>query len=229
MSRRCGSLFNSSRTPVAVELGHQDVEQQHVEPPLPEQLERLAPVLGEDDRVPFLLEAAAEQESVHPVVVGDEDRARRDESAHVGAFGRTASSARSSEPRSSSIRARRPGASSRRPSFACCSRMRQTLGEVRRPERGAVRLQCVRRPPDLGGVSLLEGVAKRREERRHVGEERIDHLGDEVVAPELAQALQCGAVDLTVGNPRRRRGIRTGGRTRFSASASTSGRIGFAT
>ena len=61
---------------VAVELGHQDVEQQQVEPLLPQQVERLAAVLREDDRVPLLLEAAAEQEPVHAVVVRDQDRAR---------------------------------------------------------------------------------------------------------------------------------------------------------
>ena len=40
---------------VAVELGHQDVEQDQVEGLLAQQLERLAAVLGEDDPVALVL------------------------------------------------------------------------------------------------------------------------------------------------------------------------------
>ncbi len=61
---------------VAVELGHQDVEQQQVEALRPQQVERLAAVLREDDGVPCCSRPRAEQEPVHPVVVGDQDRAR---------------------------------------------------------------------------------------------------------------------------------------------------------
>ena len=54
---------------VAVELGHQDVEQHQVEVLATQQVERLAAVFCEDDGVPLLLQTAAEQEPVHPVVV----------------------------------------------------------------------------------------------------------------------------------------------------------------
>src|SRR6476646_220172 len=60
---------------VAVELGHEHVEEEQVEPLLSQQVERLAAVLGEDDRVPLVLETAREQEPVHAVVVCDENRA----------------------------------------------------------------------------------------------------------------------------------------------------------
>src|ERR1700733_2428227 len=60
---------------VAVELGHQDVEQHQVEPPASQQVERFSAVFGEDDGMPALLEHAAEQELVDPVVVSDQDRA----------------------------------------------------------------------------------------------------------------------------------------------------------
>ena len=62
---------------VAVELGHQDVEQYQVEAPASQQVERFSAVFGEDDGVSVVLEPTAEQEPVHPVVVRDQDRARR--------------------------------------------------------------------------------------------------------------------------------------------------------
>src|ERR1700746_3723304 len=60
---------------VAVELRHQDVEQDEVEPLASQQLERFRAVLREHDGVPVMLEPAAEQQPVDPVVVGDQDRA----------------------------------------------------------------------------------------------------------------------------------------------------------
>jgi len=41
-----------------------------------EQIEGLTSVFCEDDRVALLLEAPAEQEQIHPVVVGDQDTER---------------------------------------------------------------------------------------------------------------------------------------------------------
>ena len=67
-------LFQDS---VAVELGHQDVEQHQVEAPASQQVERFFAVFGEDDGMPVVLEPAAEQEPVHAVVVRDQDRAGR--------------------------------------------------------------------------------------------------------------------------------------------------------
>ncbi len=63
------------QNPVAVELGHEDVEQQQVEAPASQQVERFRAVFGEDDGMPVLLEPAAEQEPVDSVVVRDQDRA----------------------------------------------------------------------------------------------------------------------------------------------------------
>ena len=61
----------------------------------------------------------------------------------------------------------------------------------------------MRRPSNLGGVPLVEGAPERRDKRRDVGEERIDHLRKEVVASEVAQALERCAVDGPVGAPGR--------------------------
>ena len=63
---------------VAVELGHQDIEQHQVEVLATQQVERLAAVLCEHDGVPLLFQPAAEQKAVHPVVVDDQDRPGRE-------------------------------------------------------------------------------------------------------------------------------------------------------
>ena len=73
---------------IAIELGHQDVEQHQVEVPATQQIERLAAVFCEDDGVTLLLQTAAEQKPVHPVVVRDQDRSgRRSVSAHDAGVG----------------------------------------------------------------------------------------------------------------------------------------------
>ncbi len=54
---------------VAVELGHQHVEQHQVKAPRAQQLERFSPVLGEDDVVPLVLEPTGEQQLVDPIVI----------------------------------------------------------------------------------------------------------------------------------------------------------------
>src|SRR6188472_2256121 len=90
---------------VAVELGHEDVEQQQVERLLPQQVERLAAVLGEADGMALSLEAAREHEPVHPVVVGDEDLAVHGSGCfHAGDSERSADRASSSGRYSCSIR-----------------------------------------------------------------------------------------------------------------------------
>ena len=229
MSRRCGSFFSSSRTAVAVELRHQHVEQQHVEPLLPEQVERLSPVLCEHDGVTLLLEAAAEQEPVHPVVVGDEDvpgRTRWLTSSPPGAAPRAPAPA---SARACSIRARRPGASRDGHPW----RAVRARGRARRtPSPPAWRHStsaCAppaeprRHLPARGRDEALRAASGRRRETCRSPRR-------EVVAPELAQALDRGKVEEPAGafRPAAARSRLTG-RTRFSASASTSGRIGFAT
>jgi hypothetical protein len=57
---------------IAVHLGHLDVEQDQVDPALPERLQSFLAVLGEAHGVAQLLEGAAKEQPVHPVVVDDE-------------------------------------------------------------------------------------------------------------------------------------------------------------
>jgi hypothetical protein len=63
--------------PVAVEFGHQHVQQDQVEAPPSQQVERFAAVFSEDDGMPVVVEPAGEQEPIDAVVVRDQDRARR--------------------------------------------------------------------------------------------------------------------------------------------------------
>ena len=61
----------------AVELGHHDVEQNDVPRPGPEELERLAAVLGRADLVSGGCQRPCEERPIDPVVVDNEDRAGR--------------------------------------------------------------------------------------------------------------------------------------------------------
>ena len=72
---------------VAVHLRHLDVEQDQVHPALPEGVESLAPVLGERDGVPELLQRPPEEQPVHAVVVDHQEGAglRATRGGHVGA------------------------------------------------------------------------------------------------------------------------------------------------
>src|SRR5262249_4863010 len=100
----------------------EDVEQQQIEALLPQEVERLAAVLGEDDGVSFLLEASREQEAVDPIVVGDEDRAGGlGRSGHAGDSVRRAESASSSGRYSCWMRSTGPEAPPSSPSRARCS------------------------------------------------------------------------------------------------------------
>jgi hypothetical protein len=66
----------------AVELGHDDVEQHHVEWLLAQDLERLLAACRGADTVPLLLEAVGQEHPVERVVVDDEDAAGRYVNAH---------------------------------------------------------------------------------------------------------------------------------------------------
>src|SRR5690349_15112870 len=120
---------------VAVELGHQDVEQHQVELPATQELQRLAAVLCEDNGVPLLLQATAEQEPVHPVVVRDEDRSgRRGGSTHDAGVERSAASVFSSAAYSCSIRSRSSAVPSSSPLRACASSSRHSSEKRRAPK-----------------------------------------------------------------------------------------------
>ena len=130
MSRRRGSLLQLREHLVAVELRHQDVEQQQVEALPAQQVERLAAVLGEDDRVPLLLQTAAEQEPVHRLSSAIRIVPGEGGGAHGAGFGRSAASACSSAPYSRSIRSTSSAAPSTSPFFARSSSVPAELGEV---------------------------------------------------------------------------------------------------
>ena len=176
----------------------EDVEQQHIEGMLHGATWSAWPsVLGEDDRVPFLFEAAAEEESIHPVVVCDEDRARRDESTHIGAFCAHRLE-RPFEPALLLLDPRRGGRApprADRPSPAARA-MRQSSANSVAPSVApfdfsvcAARRTSAASPASRAWRSVARSVGD-------VREERVDHLGEEVVASELAQALQRGAVEV---------------------------------
>src|SRR5262245_32685034 len=69
--------------------------------------------------------------------------------------------------------------------------LRKRLGTQRR----TVRLQRMRRPSEVVGVLLVEGVAERREKPWRVGEERVDHLCEKSVAAEFSQSLDCARLE----------------------------------
>ena len=78
--------------------------------------------------------------------------------------------------------------------------------------------------------SFFERAAEGREQRRRVREERVDHLAEELVAAEISQVPERAVVEAHV----RRLAAAPpspfeSGFTRFSAAASSSARIGFAT
>ncbi len=105
--------------------------------------------------MPLLLEAAGEQEPVHPVVVGDEDRAGgRERCALTHA---TPTEGRRGPPRAAGTPARSDRRAREAPSsssvLACCSSVRQSSANSPAPERRTVRLQRVRRPAQLLGMS----------------------------------------------------------------------------
>jgi hypothetical protein len=72
------------------------------------------------------------------------------------------------------------------------------LGEPLRPEGRAVRLQRVRRAPQLLGVSRVEGAAEGGDQLRSIGEERVDHLVEKVVAAQVSQVLEGAVVEAHV-------------------------------
>ncbi len=231
MSRRIGSSLQLGEHLVAVELGHQHVEQDQVEMVAPQQVERLAPVLREDDRVALLLQAAAEQEPIHPIVVGDQDRARRRRGRrHETASERSATRASSSGRYASSIRRRARDVPSSSRSFRPLLELPAELGEAGRAEGLAVRLERVGRAPQLLRVAALARLSERRDERRGVREERVDDLGEELLAAELSEAVERARVEAGPGAVRRPGTVGSRDRAHAaSASASSSGRIGFAT
>src|SRR6478736_1247498 len=111
---------------VAVELGHQNIEQQKVEAPASQQVERFGPVLGEYDGMAVLLEPAAEQEPVDPVVVRDQDRARCARGAgHETGSDRSEARVSAIVRYSCPIRSTSRETPSRWPSLARCSTVRQ--------------------------------------------------------------------------------------------------------
>ena len=175
---------------VAVELGHQDVEQHQVEVPATQQVERLAAVFCEDDGVPLLLQTAAEQKAgspgcrrrsgSFPAERRERSRRRRRPERSEGllraaAYSRSIRSTSSAAPSSSPLLARSSSSrqsSEKRPApkvwpfdFSVCAARRSS---------SASPCSCVvRSAATRAGASL---------------EERVDHLRQELVPAELSQA-----------------------------------------
>ena len=217
---------------VTVELGHQDVEQHQVEVLATQQVERLAAVLREGDGVPLLLQTAAEQKAVHPVVVGDQDRSGREaEALTTPAVERSAARASSSGSYSCSIRSTSSEAPSSSPFLARCSSSRQSSEKRSAPERRAVRLQRVRRSTEL--VRVLPRRRNVRSIARSIGasarKASITSARNSSPPSSFRFSSACG-VEVGVDRVRaRRHAFSERVRASLSASRSSFGRIGFAT
>src|SRR5690242_15417099 len=122
------------QNPEAVELGHQHVEEQQVEGPASQQIERCSAVFGEDDGMPLVLEPAAQQKPVHAVVVRDQDCAGlRTGTTHETASDRRDARAACSVRYSCSMRSTSSETLSRRPALACRSTVRQSSANAAAP------------------------------------------------------------------------------------------------
>ena len=189
---------------VAVELGHQDVEQQQVEPLLPQQVERLARRARRRRRCAPAARGRGRAGAGSP---GCRRRSRivpgAERIAHAGASGRSAASASLERPYSCSIRSTssRGVRRARRPWRAARASRQSSANSV--GARASRRSTSACAPPAAAPrrLSLVERAAERREQRRRVREERVDHLGEEVVAAELPQALERGGVEADVARP----------------------------
>ena len=176
---------------VAVELGHEDVEQHDVDVAgvRAHEVEGLGPVLGLQRLEAERRELADQDEPVDAAVVDDEgDPGRAHRFAALQAC--SAAAAASQSPRIEAAAARASSASSA-PERPAISSVRAATDERHRPERRARRLQRVRGTHRGLRIPRRDGRLDRVDLRRAVGKERLDELDDEggVAFDRCAQAV----------------------------------------
>ena len=213
----------------AVQLWHDDVEQNDVRGGLAQALQRLLAVLGRPRVMALLLEEAHEQ-----LPIQAHRRRRRGSTPAPGSRGSAYAESRQRRLDPNVLGLGLPDelvAGGELPGLRLLLELTAELREALGAEGGAVGLQRVGSPSSLIGVPSFERAPKGCELGGGVTEERGDELADELLADRFPQAVECrpvqdgGRPGAHVPAPARP----LSGRARPSAAASSSGRIGFAT